>query len=212
MQMRPRRTSCNRSSLICIGIPTKFLDSKIEDFKTYGDADLESVKKYVSGYIDTLQQRIERNEGLFFYGSNGVGKSMLSSIILKEAYMLRYLSRRVTFSRYISEYTKSWGKNANERDEIEQELYEEYKGAEFLVLEEVGKEIDSKIAKPILEDLLRYREEHGLITVMCCNLTPEVIRKDYGESIYSILTGCMTPIKIVGDDRRHESFIREVKR
>ena len=42
-----------------------------------------------------------------------------------------------------------------DRDASIDNLYQNYKNVEFLVLEEVGKEIDSKIAKPILEDLLR---------------------------------------------------------
>ena len=70
------------------------------------------------------------------------------------------------------------------------------------MLEEIGKEIDSKIAKPILEDLLRYREEHGLVTIICCNLDLPEFKNLYGNSICSLVNGNETIIKIVGKDRR----------
>ena len=114
-------------------------------------------------------------------------------------YRHRYSCRRITFSSYINAYTSSW----DTKDDSE---YEKYKGVEFLVLEEIGKEIDSKIAKPILEDLLRYREEHGLVTVICMNLTPELLRELYGASICSLINGNMTVIRIVAEDRRKDVF------
>ena len=172
----------------------------INDFKDFGDECLADIKEYVKNYIDTIDQQFDNNNGLFFYGSNGVGKSMLSSIILKQAYIHRYSGRRVTFGKYISLYTESWG--SKNKEVIEENFSDQYKSVEFLVLEEVGKEIDSKIAKPILEDLLRYREENGLVTIMCSNISLQIIQKDYGNSITSLIKGNMTPIKIIGADRR----------
>ena len=116
----------------------------------------------------------------------------------------------MTFSSYISAYTESWGATKTERDVVEQDLLDKYKGVEFLVLEEIGKEIDSKIAKPILEDLLRYREEHGLVTIICTNLTPSTIKELYGASICSLINGNMTVIVIDSEDKRQEVFNGEL--
>lgn len=195
--MRPRRTECSTASLMLMGIPRRFARKTIKDF-IVEDENLEAVKDFVEEYIENLSENILDNQGIFFFGSNGVGKSMLASIILKEAYMLRYSGRRVTFSVLISEYTKTWNK--------EESQYDTYKGVEVLVLEEVGKEIDSKIAVPILEDLLRYREEKGLLTIICSNCSPKVIEEHYGVSIMSLIKGNMTPIKIVSKDMRQEVY------
>ena len=78
------------------------------------------------------------------------------------------------------------------------------------MLEEIGKEIDSKIAKPILEDLLRYREEHGLVTIVCTNLTPSTIKELYGASVCSLINGNMTVIVIDSEDMRQEVFRGEL--
>ena len=195
--MRPRRTECSIASLVLMGIPRRFARMSLDDFKVEDD-NLEAVRDFVKEYISNLPDNLLDNQGIFFFGSNGVGKSMLASIILKEAYMLRYSGRRVTFSVLISEYTKTWNK--------EESQYDTYKGVEVLVLEEVGKEIDSKIAVPILEDLLRYREEKGLLTIICSNCSPKVIEEHYGVSIMSLIKGNMTPIKIVSKDKRQEVY------
>lgn len=204
--MRPLRSEVSEQSLILMGVPKKYTSKTLKDFRDYGNADLKEVRDFCEDYVKNIEVNIEEGRGIFFYGSNGVGKSFLSCIILKEVYRHRYSCRRVTFSQYISAYTESWGATKDEKDVSNQDLLDKYKGVEFLVLEEIGKEIDSKIAKPILEDLLRYREEHGLVTFICSNITPKEIAEIYGASIMSIIKGSMTPIKIVGKDKRQEVF------
>lgn len=208
--MRPLRSSVNKDSLIMMGVPKKFCNKTLADFDTFGKKSLKSVKDFVSDYLDNLLDNVEENNGICFIGSNGVGKSFLSCIILKEMYRHRYSCRRVTFSSYISAYTESWGANKADRDVIEQDLLDKYKGVEFLVLEEIGKEIDSKIAKPILEDLLRYREEQGLVTIICTNLTPKTLKDVYGASVCSLINGNMTVIVIDSEDKRQEVFRGEL--
>lgn len=200
--MRPLRTTLNPESLVLMGVSRSFARVSLRDFNTFGRKSLCDVKDFVQEYIDDLPQNMLQGNGICFMGSNGVGKSMLSCIILKEAYRHRYSCRRVTFSAYIGAYTESWGANKTERDELERTLLEKYKGVEFLVLEEIGKEIDSKIAKPILEDLLRYREEHGLVTLICTNLTPDTLKDLYGNSVCSLINGNTTVITIDGKDQR----------
>lgn len=208
--MRPLRTEVSKDSLIMMGVPKKFCNKTIKDFNTFGKKSLKQIKSFVTNYIDNLYENIEDSSGICFIGSNGVGKSFLSCIILKEAYIRRYSCRRVTFSSYIGAYTESWGATKGERDVIEQDLLDKYKGVEFLVLEEIGKEIDSKIAKPILEDLLRYREEHGLVTIICTNLTPTTLKDLYGASVCSLINGNMTVILIDSEDMRQEVFKGEL--
>lgn len=208
---RPLRSEISPLSLVLMGVPKRYTSKTLKDFKDYGTKELAEIKEFCDKYINNIEHNIEDNRGIFFYGSNGVGKSFLSCIILKEAYRHRYSCRRVTFSSYIKAYTESWGASKEDKGVLEQDLLDKYKGVEFLVLEEIGKEIDSKIAKPILEDLLRYREEHGLTTIICSNITPKIIGDTYGASVLSIIKGCMTPIKIVSSDKREEVYKNDEK-
>ena len=207
MSKRPVRTVVSEDSLILIGIPKSFRGNTLKDFDVKGKSELKKVKGLVQAYIEDLDSNFENNKGLFLYGSNGVGKTMLSSIILKEAYRHRYTSRRSTFVEYVDKYTKVWNaKSAEEKATLEDELYTYYKAVEFLVLEEVGKEIDSKVSAPILEDLLRYREDNGLVTIVCTNLNISLMTERYGESCISLLKGNTTPVMIECEDKRATVF------
>lgn len=207
MSKRPVRTVVSEDSLKLIGIPKSFRGNTLKDFDVKGKSELKKVKGLVQAYIEDLDSNFENNKGLFLYGSNGVGKTMLSSIILKEAYRHRYTSRRSTFVEYVDKYTKVWNaKSADEKATLEDELYTYYKAVEFLVLEEVGKEIDSKVSAPILEDLLRYREDNGLVTIVCTNLNISLMTERYGESCISLLKGNTTPVMIECEDKRATVF------
>ncbi len=207
MSKRPVRTVVSEDSLKLIGIPKSFRGNTLKDFDVKGKSELKKVKGLVQAYIEDLDNNFENNKGLFLYGSNGVGKTMLSSIILKEAYRHRYTSRRSTFVEYVDKYTKVWNaKSADEKATLEDELYTYYKAVEFLVLEEVGKEIDSKVSAPILEDLLRYREDNGLVTIVCTNLNIPLMTERYGESCISLLKGNTTPVMIECEDKRATIF------
>lgn len=212
---RPVRKTMSKTSLSLIGIPKSFIDTTIEDFIAKS-GELKEVKSLVQQYIKDIDFNFDNNKGLFLCGSNGVGKTMLSCIILKEAYKHRYTSRRTTFVEYIDKYTRVWSsKNSEEKEAFEDELYTYYKSVEFLVLEELGKEIDSKVAAPILEDLLRYREDKGLVTILCTNLNTETLSERYGESCMSLLKGNTIPVTIQSKDVRNSAFkkrIRLVKR
>ena len=206
--MRPERKYISSNSLSLIGIPKKFHNSTIKDFRNYGSEDLKEVQACIVDYLCHMQcEPLEDLGGLCLFGSNGVGKTLIACIVAKEAYKHRYSTRRATFVDYMSQYTLAWSaRSIEEREMAENNLYNSYKAVEFLVLEEVGKEMDSKASAPILEDLLRYREDKGLVTVICTNLSPKDIEKRYGASVYSLLKGNMTPIKIEGVDKRKEYF------
>lgn len=199
--MHSRREVLSSVNLMSRGIESKYCTLTINDFDTNGSNTLKDVKDFMTDYLQNLPKAIEKNTGIFFYGSNGVGKTFLASLIVKEAYALRYSSERRMFSSYVSLYTASWKDAALLTEELEL-----VRRREVLVLEEIGKEIDTKITAPILEELLRYRSDHNLLTIVCTNLTLSDIEKKYGVSIASLLKGMCIPICLVAADRRLNTF------
>lgn len=180
----------------------------MDDFDTFGKRSLADVKSFMVDYLSFIDRRYEESKGLFLYGSNGVGKTFIASMVLIEAYRHRYSAKRVSFAEYVQIYTRAWNASSVEqREELESQWYTEYKAVEFLVLEEIGKEIDSKIAAPILEDLLRYREDKQLPTIVCTNLDVEMVEERYGISVVSLIQGNMTPILIEGKDKRSSYYV-----
>lgn len=204
---RPKRTKLSLKNFDIMGIPQSFYDTTIEDFQTYDSRDLEDVKSFMSEYLDNIHDNFRNNKGLLLYGSNGVGKTFLACMVAKQAYTYRYTTKRAIFAEYISAYTRMWGaKTPEEKEYLEEEFYNSFKAVEFLVLEEIGKEIDSKVATPILEDCLRYREDKRLPTIVCTNLDLSTLKTRYGASVFSLMQGNMTPIRIEGKDKRSDFY------
>lgn len=204
---RPVRTSLSRKNLLTRGVPKHLLDVTIRELDDFNDPDRKAVVDYIKDYVKHIPDNFNNNQGIMLYGSNGVGKSFIATIIVKYAYIYRYTSKRCTFMEYINEYTRMWGcKNPQEKEELEELFYRNYKAVEFLCLEEIGKELDTKLSPTVLEDLLRYREERGLVTIICTNLNPKDLKEKYGNSIMSLIKGNCTPIKLVGEDNRQAVF------
>lgn len=197
--MRPIRTTLSNKNLINMGVPRALLDLSLEDLDLS-----EKILDYVQGYIDNIDNSFKYNKGLFLYGSNGTGKTSIASIIIKEAYKHRYTAKRVTWVDYMTLYTRAWGCNNFELKMHTEDVIKDIKNREFLVLEEIGKEQDNKLAMTLLEDLLRHREDKGFPTIICTNLAPKSVVERYGASIESLIKGNMTPIKLVGKDNRKE--------
>ena len=206
-ETRPMRKTLSPVNLRNRGIPSHLFNVRIYDLDDFGSEERRKFVDFMTDYLNDIPNRFNQNQGLFLYGSNGVGKSFCSCLIVKVAYAYRYTSRRCTFMDYINEYTRMWGiKNAEEKEEAEAIFYHKFKSVEFLVLEEVGKELDTKLSPTVLEDLLRYREERGLVTIICTNLEPKDIFERYGNSIMSLVKGNFTPIRIVGADNRNQTY------
>ena len=197
--MRPVRTTLSNKNLINMGVPKALLDLSLEDLDLN-----EKILDYVQGYIDNIDNSFKYNKGLFLYGSNGTGKTSIASILIKEAYKHRYTAKRVTWVDYMTLYTRAWGCNNFELKMHTEDVIKDIKDREFLVLEEIGKEQDNKLAMTLLEDLLRHREDKGFPTIICTNLAPKSVVERYGASIESLIKGNMTPIKLVGKDNRKE--------
>lgn len=197
--MRPIRTTLSNKNLINMGVPKALLDLSLEDLDLS-----EKILDYVQGYMDNIDNSFKYNKGLFLYGSNGTGKTSIASIIIKEAYKHRYTAKRMTWVDYMTLYTRAWGCNNFELKMHTEDVIKDIKDREFLVLEEIGKEQDNKLAMTLLEDLLRHREDKGFPTIICTNLAPKSVVERYGASIESLIKGNMTPIKLVGKDNRKE--------
>lgn len=197
--MRPIRTTLSNKNLINMGVPKALLDLSLEDLDLN-----EKILDYVQGYMDNIDNSFKYNKGLYLYGSNGTGKTSIASIIIKEAYRHRYTAKRMAWVDYMTLYTRAWGCNNFELKMHTEDVIKDIKDREFLVLEEIGKEQDNKLAMTLLEDLLRHREDKGFPTIICTNLAPKSVVERYGASIESLIKGNMTPIKLVGKDNRKE--------
>lgn len=185
-----------------IGIPRKFVEKSLNDFETPSE-ELKDIKSFVSEYMNNIHSNFKNCKGIYFFGNNGAGKTMLSSLILKKAYGNRYSCKRITFQEYVQLVLNVWSAKGEEKDAREENLFTNIKGVEFLVLEELGKEIQTSLdTNAILEDLLRYREDKGYPTIFAANISIEKVREMYGASIHSLIEGNSVVIELSTFDGR----------
>lgn len=197
MGKRPLRTTLSVKNLMYRGVPIEYIHADLDEYPIE-----ENTRELFARYMDYLDEMFDDKINLILYGSNGSGKTYLSSLIVKEAYRRRYSSFRVTLQAYIDMQFK------RDREEIAEKI-EEIINAEFLVIDEVGKETfdKSQFNIAVLEELLRERDTQGKPTIICTNLPLEErggLYDQYGKSIQSLIDGNFVKVKFEGEDNRHD--------
>lgn len=188
----PPRVTLNRQNIIFRGVPTSYADYTLEDYTASNDK-----KKIYKAYLDNLHQMYKDRVCLFNYGANGSGKTMLSSLVVKEGYRLRYNSYMITLASYIS---LLFGEKTIETQNILSYIDK----CDILVIDEVGKEnfTLSKSNISVLEGLLRHAVQCGQVVIINTNLDLNDFREQYGASIASLIDGDFTKLPFEEDDYR----------
>lgn len=190
MSFRGKRDFLNKEALNLMGIPVMYQGITWEDYSF----PTEPLQKVLVGYTEHCDAMFDDVVNLLLYGSNGVGKTYISSIILQHCYSRYYSCRMLTFKELV---TKVFNK----------EDINGYLNAEFLVIDELGAEVSlrSDAEKSLLEDFLKQRFAKGLPTIICTNLDLEELKKRYGNTFFSMLSE-FVKVKLVGEDGRKSAF------
>jgi len=180
----------SKEALTLMGIPLQYQGIDWKDYQFSS----EQLKKVLKGYTEHCDEMFDDNINLLLTGSNGCGKSYVTSIILQQCYSRYYSVRMTTFKDFI---TKSF----NGEDT------QEYWNAEFLAIDELGAEVSlkSNAEKSLIEELLKYRFAKGLPTIICSNLDKATLKARYGNTLFSMLSEFIC-IEIQGVDGRQTAF------
>lgn len=198
MGKRPVRTTLSVKNLMYRGVPREYIHADLDEYPIE-----ENIRELFARYMDYLDEMFEDKINLILYGSNGSGKTYLSSLVVKEAYRKRYTSFRVTLKSFIDMHFK------RDKDELIAEKLSEIINSEFLVIDEVGKETfdKSQFNITVFEELLRERDTQGKPTIICTNLPLEGrggLYEQYGKSIQSLIDGNFLKVKFESEDNRHD--------
>lgn len=184
------------SRMLDCGILEKWHDKKWEDFTNDPDA-LESVYKY----LDKAREARQDGVGLFLWGANGTGKSLLMALAFRHLLYRRARVKIITLSTLITRFTGSWY-DKEERERFHQGLL----NADFLGIEEIGKEFKSAtdLGSVVLDSIVKYRIQRKLPTWATTNLDPKNVTDYYTEDIASMMRECCLPVQVTGKDFRKE--------
>lgn len=192
----PPRTTLSVQNLLLRGVPNEYIEGTLDSY-----VQDDEVKDFFNKYLTHLHDMYDDRVNLCLYGSNGSGKTFLSSLVVKEAYRLRYNSAITTMANLI-DLTFKYDKTPEDFEKIKT-----YRSANFLVIDEVGKENFTKTGSNInlLEEILRSAVVEGQVVILCTNLPLEGERglyKQYGASIKSLINGSFVKLEFDNDDYR----------
>ena len=160
-------------------IPPEYWGVEQFDFQ-YNKSNLEQVVRYCGDI------RRARTDGIGFtmLGENGTGKTAMSIYILAKALRAGYTAAYLTAHSYLTSIPASW------YDSGLRTWLDELVRADFLVLDEMGKEHKAKEEAKMaeLDSLLRARAAAFKPTTVITNMSVAEFRNAYGASVDSILS------------------------
>jgi DNA replication protein DnaC len=182
-------------------IPYEYWGLKMEkDFS--GDNRL--LNKYLE-YISDLKSSYINGSSICFSGSHGVGKSLVTTCILKKACQKGYICLYSTLSDIVNVLTQA----SNEDKFLARR---ELLLVDFLVIDEFDSRfMQSDNAADLyartLESVFRTRSQNKMPTLMCTN-SPNIVSAFNGPlkaSIDSLMKGYMNEFVVFGEDFRKKS-------
>ena len=189
------------------GILPKWHEKEFKDFVN----DPVTLKKILR-YIDKADTNLKKGVGLYLYGSNGRGKTLLMNLSFKAFLEKGYTVKIISLSSLITKFVAGWYSPEEKRD-----LQRTLCTVDFLGIEELGKEFRSKesdLGVMVFDNILRLRVQSNLPIWITSNTPPNEISEKYSIGISSMLLESCVEVPVNGEDFRkaiHELNVREFK-
>lgn len=190
-------------------VPLKFWDNEIKDLEE------RRVRIIARKYVNNIDHIWQKGWGLFIYGRNGTGKSMLASIILKEAIKQGFQVYFTSLSEVLQKYCDSMY-----NPELRRIFEEEILSADFLVLDDIDKAYHSEKSTFIdsaYDYLFRTRANKCLPIIVTSNVKRDEFiqqaerERSFGTSLLSLFGEHLHDVRAGGADRRQGRLKRELE-
>lgn len=156
-------------------------------------AEPEMVQRVRDIYL--VKPYIDRGMGLFLWGGQGTGKTMLATLAIKELIKRGLRCYAITMDSLIDEFTKGWVSD-DDRRWFERKI----KYSEVLLMDDIGKEGGGKLPERTFNNLLRERVQGGRPTLITTNISPQEVGYVYGSNSLRMLYESAMEISFSGVD------------
>lgn len=155
-------------------------------------------------YVKNFEHFRRHGKGLLFYGSVGVGKSVMAACIANALLDKGYKVLMTTFARIEKE---TWGMKTGKQD-----YYDDLNRNTLLILDDLGVERNTDYMQEIVYSVIDTRSRAHLPLIVTSNLTNQELKNPEGISnqrIYSRLLDMCHPIHVCGEDQRRKKALQE---
>ena len=173
-------------------IPIEYWNLHLDSLKVSSE-----YKDTVGYYIDNIENAADKGMGVFFTGSNGIGKTSMMCEIGKVAVAHCFAVQYFTVYEYVTGIqngdTEIWDSKIN--------------SAGFCLIDEIDKKYmksGSDFVVKTVDNLFRKILNAGKVIIACTNWTLDEIRENFGESISSLIFGKCKIVNMIGSDYRSE--------
>ena len=151
-------------------------------------------------YLRRLDEMKSQGIGLLFAGPPGPGKTTLAAIVLKYLARANWTCYMISLGDIVEHIQRGW----SDKDEDSYELLDRAKKAHFLLIDDIGKEHagPTGFSATVFDNLIRYRTQHRLPTILTTNLTEREIRNRYGDAFVSLIRGKCKVVEVDDQDVR----------
>lgn len=190
------------------GVPTKFYEFELNDYTRCSTAKEKIVK-----YLSKIKEANKRGIGLYLYGDRGLGKSLIESIIIKEALRKGYTAQYTTLGETVMMFGDGFY-NREARDLYQKKVLQ----VDFLVIDDIDKTFKSEKSNYVpaaFDQLIRTRCNELLPTIVSSNQKKSEIfsQKDsFCASALSLLAEHLLEVTFLGQDKRIKEISPQIKK
>jgi DNA replication protein DnaC len=198
-ECRTHRIALARTRSLSNHIPRRFVDVAF-DRNPVREMD-RTIVRAVERYCRTIDERLDRGEGLWFQGPRGTGKTTLAMLVSQHALRARRAVAIYTVPQLLSAIRKTYDDDSR-HDYLE--LMQRLASVDLLHLEDMAV---ARTNEWVLEQLYtiindRYQDERSVIFTADVE-RPEDLAEHVGERTYSrLIEMCGDPLPLRGEDRR----------
>lgn len=157
------------------------------------------LREAIRSYCKKLDQMLDEGNGFLLWGPNGHGKTSAAAFVAKEV--------RRTGASVLMVTARSLTESVVEKTEVDagELLIERAREVDFLLLDDLGKEIAKDWAEGVLENLLRERCAAKRTTFITTNMLLDKMRQRYNVSLLEVLKESVVPLHVEGVNRRDQA-------
>ncbi|MDF2533894.1 MAG: hypothetical protein K0R18_51 [Bacillales bacterium] len=189
------------------GIPRKYLN---ETWNWEGlNNNKESTEK-VKQYAADFKNYYYDGKGLYIYGQQGRGKSLLESLVAREVAALINDDHGKHFRVIFMIYEEMVQLSHQGRSDLKaKELLSKIIGkSDLLIVDNIGSETGSKeYNTKLLEFVLRKRDNDNVPTIISSNYTPEQLKQAYSDTIHDFVKQNSEYVLVQGENFRKKDGV-----